>query len=232
MEFKVRYPRLAMLGDEEDVDDVILRSSKVMEESRAVVLESLKKRQEKVVAGCLEDDTLEECRKGKRKISADRSFQGITFQDLQTLNLKIAGQLAYIKTLESKISDLKQENEKLSEKNTQLKIQHREEIFFITQSYEEKLKAVPQPNISGLESRMNNLEQKLKTQESKAKVPEKQKNPLKLKQKPHSQITPKESSKKKLVKNQKSLLAASTTLIKHPKKPRSSSESRILHKIP
>lgn len=218
MELKKKYPGLAALAEDEDVEDVILRSNKAMEDSRSVVLKNMRIKQGEFIGKYLEDNTVDNSILTGKVLDKEGNQvwgSGIMFQEIQALNLKLAGQLAYIKTLESKLNDFKLDNEKLSEKNLRLKAQHREEIFYITQMYEEKITRITQPNISGLETRIQELEKKLKQ-----KAPKSQPKLM--------QDESKKVNLKRLRNYKKSSKVFSTTHANSKKKSRSFSESRIL----
>jgi len=216
MELKKKYPRLAALAEDEDVEDVILRSNKAIEESRSVIMNNMKIKQNEFIGNYLEDNTVENSTLAGRHLVKEGNkvwSSGIMFQEIQALNLKFTGVL---KVFERKLNDFKLENEKLAEKNLRLEAEHREEIFYITQMYEEKIKGISQTNISGLEARIQELEKRLKQ-----KAPKSQ-------QKMAQDVCKKGNSKKKNPNSKKSFKLVPVTLSNNKKKSRSFSESRIL----
>jgi FtsZ-binding cell division protein ZapB len=163
------------------IDEAIQRSRKVMEESKALTYKNSQKKS-------LIDEKLKnmislgpEVIEPFKHLESPRLFSEIaetpkvTYAplprddlqlELKNLNNKISSQMTQIRLLEMNISELKVENSHLIDENRQLKQRHKQEIQYLTDMYEEKLRnSQPSNNFMPvMEKRLKELEENFRRQ--------------------------------------------------------------------
>ena len=164
------------------IDEAIQRSRKVMEESKALTYKNSQKK-----------SIIDEKLKNVLTLNSDQSpdylkaFESTRYHidsaetpkvtyypkpqedyhlELQGLNNKISNQMTQIRLLEMNNSELKAENSALIDENRQLKQRHKQEIQYLTEIYEEKLRNSDNSSnfLAGMEKRLKELEENFKRQ--------------------------------------------------------------------
>ena len=153
----VPNPEISTITSSLKIDEAIQRSRKVMEESKALTYKNSQKKS--IIEGKLRSvlslqtegsdghfrvsDTpklyLESAETPKSNLRLGENKDDLQ-QELRNLNSKISAQSTQIRLLEMNVSELKQENTQLVEENRQVKLRHKQEIEYLTEMYEEKLK--------------------------------------------------------------------------------------------
>ncbi|OMJ65748.1 hypothetical protein SteCoe_37684 [Stentor coeruleus] len=164
------------------IDEAIARSRKVMEESKALTLKNSQKKlalEEKfksVLSG--QNDLPSDVRKDSSTPKKSLDLQNVYSVDLgilknedlanevKILNNKIASQNSTIKVLEMNLAECKNDNFHMIEELQQMKQRHRQEIQYLTDMYEEKLRNLVSGNkdVTTIETRLKELEEKFKRQ--------------------------------------------------------------------
>lgn len=159
------------------IDEAIQRSRKVMEESKALTYKNSQKKSliEEKLKSVLSLQT-EHSSENLKQFEMPRSYLDIAEtpksnviavgkdecqSEVKGLNNKISSLLTQIRLLEMNVSELKQENLLLVEENRQNKMRHKQEIEYLTEMYEEKLKGRHSGNkdLIGMENRLRELEE-------------------------------------------------------------------------
>lgn len=164
------------------IDEAIARSRKVMEESKALTLKNSQKKlalEEKfksVLSG--QNDLPSDIRKDSSTPKKSLDLQ-IAYPDdlgilknedlaneVKILNNKIASQSTTIKVLEMNLAECKNDNFHMVEEMQHMKQRHRQEIQYLTDMYEDKLKTLVSGNkdVTTIETRLKELEEKFKRQ--------------------------------------------------------------------
>lgn len=179
-----KLPDLRSMPSSLGIDEAILRSRKVMEESKALTLKNNKKKSSleekfKNVLGDqieLYEDSSIPIEVTRNSLEPSRTpkilNQSLIIEELQneirTLNNKLSSQSANLRLSEINLEQMKSENYKLHEEINKIKVGHRHEINYLTEIYEQKLKNSANrffPNeMIGIESRIRDLEDKFQKQ--------------------------------------------------------------------
>lgn len=174
----VPNPEISAITSSLKIDEAIQRSRKVMEESKALTYKNSQKKSmiEEKLKSVLSlqtensDGNFKVCYTPKSYLeSAETPRNNLRLgdknddfqQELRNFNSKLSAQLTQIRLLEMNVSELKQENSQLIEENRQMKLRHKQEIEYLTEMYEEKLKGshVGTKDLLGMEKRLRELEE-------------------------------------------------------------------------
>ena len=170
------------------IDEAILKSRKVMEESKALTLKNNQKKSELegkykniVKTETIKEEKNESLRALDLPCTPKTLGQTLKIEELQSeirnLNNIISSQATNLKLLDSALSDCKTENLRLLEEINLLNQKHRQEISFLTIKYEQKIKnlepkVIPK-ELAGIETRIRELEERFKGNEYKEDFSEK-----------------------------------------------------------
>jgi FtsZ-binding cell division protein ZapB len=165
-----------------NIEETILRSRRVMEESNALTVKHNEKKaalEEKLKSlGSLPTDPSPLRKIGSftpqslitvsetPKIGTSNRQLEEALAEVRNLHSKIASQVTNIRLLEMNLAETKQENHRLTEEIRQLKQKHRQEVQHITEMYENKLKYAGggDQGLSLVEYKIQDLEDKWKKQ--------------------------------------------------------------------
>ena len=164
------------------IDEAIQRSRKVMEESKALTCKNSKK--QSIIDEKLKSDLTLNPEKypyppkplesinyhispiETPKISYYPKAQEPNHLEFRNLGNKISNQMTQIRLLQMNNSELKIENSSLIDENRQLKQRNKQEIQYLTELYEEKLRNSDSSNniLAGMEKRLKELEENFSRQ--------------------------------------------------------------------
>lgn len=173
---------LANITSSLKIDEAILRSRKVMEESKALTFKNSQKKsalEEKLKSMLSAQEELSpehrrhqetpkifnEYTETPKPSSSNLQVEELS-AEIRMLNNKISTQNTTIRMLELNLGETKTENQRLVDEIQQLKLRHKQEIQYLTEMYEDKLKN-PQfapKELMNIESRLNELEDKFTKQ--------------------------------------------------------------------